>query len=257
MLLCSGNDCACRALRIDVHVVHHDEIALQAAKLLSTMCKEAVKQRGVFTLALSGGSTPVPLFRLLRRPEWLQQMLWDRTRVFWADERCVGPKHPSSNYGVATQELLDHVRADAVYRMHGEAEPEAEAKAYSQTLCKAVHAGKRGIPRFDCILLGMGEDGHTASLFPGNQLLAKTRGELVIAVKAAHLGNCPESRRITLNFPVLNEARCCMFIVAGAAKRKALRTALDLLAPPYLPVQCIRPRQGKLIWIVDEEAARS
>ena len=126
--------------------------------------------------------------------------------------------------------------------MHGEREPEAEARAYARTMLEAVPAGENGIPRFDCILLGMGEDGHTASLFPDSPLLTASDGELVAVARAKHLGDRPESRRLTLTLSVL--------------KRTPLRAALDLLAPPRLPVQLVRPPRGELVWIVDEAACR-
>ncbi len=245
------------SLRLAVHVVPDGEtLALRAAERISALCAEAVNRRGIFTLALSGGSTPLTLFRLLSRPEWRQRLVWERTRVFWADERCVGPDHEASNYGAAVRELLVHVRAGSVHRMHGEREPEAEARAYARTMLEAVPAGENGIPRFDCILLGMGEDGHTASLFPDSPLLTASDGELVAVARAKHLGDRPESRRLTLTLSVLNEARCCLFLAAGEAKRTPLRAALDLLAPPRLPVQLVRPPRGELVWIVDEAACR-
>lgn len=119
----------------------------------------------------SGGSTPLTLFRLLRTEAWAARVDWAHTRVFWVDERCVAPDHPASNYGAANQELLAHVPAAEIYPMDGEIDPGESAVAYEELLRQHVPA-EEGMPRLDCALLGMGDDGHTASLFPGSPLLA-------------------------------------------------------------------------------------
>ena len=239
-----------------VHVVPDREaLARRAAEQICALCVDTLRHKDIFTLALSGGNTPVDLFRLLCRPEWQQRMVWARTLVFWADERCVGPDHPESNYGMAMRELLIHIRAASVCRMRGEDEPAAAALAYERLLRENVPADENGIPRFDCILLGMGADGHTASLFPESPLLNEKKA-LVAVGRAAHLGDLPESRRLTLTLPVLNAARCCLFLAGGENKRASLRAALDLMAEPNLPVQFVRPENGKVVWIVDEAACQ-
>ena len=235
-------------------------IAERAAAYIAGLGRNAIVEKGFFTLALSGGHTPLTLFRLLASPKWQKHLGWGlsewaRTRVFWADERCVAPEHPESNFGNADRVLfgsLGHGETEFLFRMHGEAEPEAAAIAYAHQLCEYVPARLNGIPRFDCILLGMGEDGHTASLFPGSDLSPK--GALVAVARAGHLGDRPESRRLTLTLPVLNAAACCLFLVSGSAKQKPLKAALNLLARPVLPVQHVRPVNGKLLWIVDRDA---
>ena len=126
-----------------------------AAGLLAARCAEAVSRRGVFTLALSGGSTPLTLFRLLRTEAWAARVDWAHTRVFWVDERCVAPDHPASNYGAANQELLAHVPAAEIYPMDGEIDPGESAVAYEELLRQHVPA-EQGMPRLDCALLGMG-----------------------------------------------------------------------------------------------------
>ncbi len=247
---------SCGTLQLAVHVVPDREaLARRAAEQICALCVETLRRRDFFTLALSGGSTPLHLFRLLAHPEWLQRMVWPRTLVFWTDERCVDPDHPESNYGMALRELLMHVRAGSVYRMRGEEDPATAARTYERLLRERVPANENGIPRFDCILLGMGEDGHTASLFPGSPLLEEEK-TLVGVGRAPHPGNLPESRRLTLTLPVLNAARCCLFLAAGEKKRVPLRSALDLLAEPGLPVQRVRPKKGQIVWIVDEAACR-
>ena len=231
-------------------------VACCAAERLCALCAEAVERDGVFTLALSGGSTPLELFRLLRTEIWRERFDWRHTRVFWVDERCVDHNHAASNFGAANRELLAHVPAAGVFPMHGEGDPEESAVAYEATLRRWIPAGADGLPHLDCALLGMGEDGHTASLFPGSSLLedwALRSGRLTDACTATHLSG-PESRRLTLTLPMLNASKTCLFLATGAGKRAVLRQALDLLAPPLLPVQRVRPLRGELAWVVDAQA---
>ena len=171
-MLQSKTDNPLDGLHLETYVrADADGVASCAAGLLAARCAEAVSRRGVFTLALSGGSTPLTLFRLLRTEAWAARVDWAHTRVFWVDERCVAPDHPASNYGAANQELLAHVPAAEIYPMDGEIDPGESAVAYEELLRQHVPA-EEGMPRLDCALLGMGDDGHTASLFPGSPLLA-------------------------------------------------------------------------------------
>ena len=187
-------------LRLFLHVEADVEgAARRAAEIVAARCAEAVARRGVFTLALSGGSTPLPLFRLLRTQAWQDRVDWAHTRVFWVDERCVPADDPASNYGVANRELLAHVPAAAIFPMDCLSDPGEAAVAYEETLRQHVPA-ENGGPRLDCALLGMGADGHTASLFPGSPLLqpeALSSGRLTGAAVAEGMEPKPESRRIT------------------------------------------------------------
>ncbi len=244
-------------LHLDVAVCADPDGAAEcAAGRLAALCAEAVARRGVFTLALSGGSTPLRLFRLLRTEAWAQRIDWPHTRVFWVDERCVSSADPASNYGAANRELLAHVPAAAIYPMDGEGDPDESAVAYEATLRAHIPA-EAGMPRLDCALLGMGSDGHTASLFPGSPLLlpeALRSGRLTGAALAERLAPAPESRRMTLTLEMLNAARCCLFLVTGAEKHAPLGAALNLLAPASLPVQMVRPSDGSLVWVLDGQA---
>lgn len=244
-------------LRLFLHVEADAEgAARRAAEVVAERCAQAVARRGVFTLALSGGSTPLPLFRLLRTEAWKARVDWARTRVFWVDERCVSPDDPASNYGVANRELLAHVPAAAIFPVDCLSDPGESAVAYEAILREHVPAEDGG-PRLDCALLGMGGDGHTASLFPGSPLLlpeALGSGRLTGAAVAESMAPRPESRRITLTLPMLNASRCCLFLVTGAGKRQRLRQALDLLATEDMPARLVRPAQGDLIWVMDEAA---
>jgi len=217
-------------------------------------------RHGRFSVALSGGSTPRALYSLLATDEFVARVDWSRLHVFWGDERCVPPDHPESNYGMARQALLDHVRIPLsnIHRIPCEREPRLAAAAYEQTLRAWFSGGSAGrrvrereTPRFDLILLGMGEDGHTASLFPGAAALGE-RTRWVVACQVIALG----AWRVTLTPIVINAAAHVMFLVSGAHKAERLR---QVLAGPYrpdeLPAQIVRPTRGRLVWLVDKAAA--
>ncbi len=245
-----------RSIHLSLHIHKTPEaMAERAAHLFAAACEEAVNERGVFRVALSGGQTPVPLFHLLAQSDWADRLPWDKMVFFWADERCVGPDHPESNYGMARRELLSHVPATHFYRMRGEEDPVEAAARYEAQIREDFALAPGALPRFDFILLGMGEDGHTASIFPNSPLLGVKKPEEKRRLVADVYVPERKADRITLTLPVLNNARCCMFLVAGAEKHAALANALNLLTEPVLPAQLVRPRIGDLIWSVDEAAA--
>ncbi|MDR1947570.1 MAG: 6-phosphogluconolactonase [Desulfovibrio sp.] len=225
------------------------DMAGEAADVIASMYSEAVADRGCFILALSGGKTPIPLFHTLCRPEWTRIMDWSKIAVYWADERCVPPESEESNYHTARTELLSGVDATRYYRMKGEDIPETAAAAYAGLLADHFHLAEGELPRFDCILLGVGTDGHTASLFPGDLALSNTK-DTVIDVYPPK-GSTP---RLTLSLPVLNNARCCIFMASGRVKHHILSTALNLMSAPLLPAQMVRPHSGRLCWIIDGNA---
>lgn len=228
-------------------------LAWEAAARVAAAGRAAVQARGRFTLALSGGSTPLELFRLLALSEWLVRAPWQQTAIFWADERCVPPDHPDSNYGAARAALLERLplAPEQVHRWHGESpDPAAEASRYARELRSRIETGPDGMPRLDLILLGMGADGHTASLFPHSPALRITT-EPAAANADAH-----GARRLTLTLPALNAARAVLFLVAGADKAETLARVLE--GPPRpedLPAQAVRPHDGTLSWLVDAAAA--
>jgi 6-phosphogluconolactonase len=240
-----------RSIHLTLHI-HKDAAAMaeRAAHLFAGYCEEAVAERGVFTAALSGGNSPIPFFRLLAGGGWAERLPWDKMHIYWVDERCVAPEHADSNYGMARRELLSHVSATRYHRMKGEEPPERAAQLYEDLLREHFRLGPGEVPRFDFILLGLGEDGHTGSLFAESPGLSEKK-RLVIDQYV------PERKadRLTLTLPVLNNARCCLFLVNGEDKHLVLAKAHDLLARPGLPAQMVRPRRGDLIWIVDEQAA--
>ncbi len=238
----------CLSLRI---VEDPLQVAEQAALNVERLCHAAMKDHGVFNIAISGGKTPIPLFRLLSSPAWTNRLPWDKFNLYWVDERCVGPDQEQSNYRVAREELLSHVAITNFYRMRGEMDPQEAAHAYETLLQSHFKLEKGALPRFDCVLLGMGADGHVASLFPGFTDYFLT-DNMVIDQYVPKL----RSSRITLTLPVINNAAACIFLVSGREKHGALSRTLDLLTTPELPAQKVRPANGELIWIVDEAAAQ-
>lgn len=229
------------------------ELFEAAAEVVVHTAKNAVEQRGRFTIALSGGSTPKSLFNLLATNA-RTVLPWDRMFFFWGDERHVPPTDPESNYRMAEEAMLSKipVAAGNVFRIPAEnPDAAAAADAYEQTLRKFFQLGPGEIPIFDLILLGMGPDGHTASLFPGSAGLQE-KSRLVIANWVDKL----KTSRLTLTLPVLNAARCVAFLVSGTDKAAVLKTVLEEDAPAeQYPSKLIRPNNGKLIWLVDRAAA--
>ena len=226
-------------------------IAQQAVETLEVLCNEAIAEKGAFNLAISGGSTPIPLFRLLAEPAWRDRFPWEKINLYWVDERCVPPESPESNYGVARKELLSFIPATKFYRIKGELKPFEAALNYEELLIKNFDLKDDELPRFDCMVLGMGADGHVASLFPDIADYIDTHYK-VIDIYVPKI----RQSRITLTLPVINNAKACIFIVSGREKHPAVSRALNLLTSPDLPAQKVRPTDGELIWILDEAAAQ-
>ena len=229
------------------------ELFAAAAEEVVRAANEAVAQRGRFTIALAGGSTPKSLYNLLATNA-RTALPWDRMFFFWGDERHVPPTDPDSNYRMADETMLSKIPVAAanVFRMKTE-NPDAAAVAedYEQTLRKFFQQEPGQVPTFDLILLGMGPDGHTASLFPDTAALQE-KSRLVLANWVEKM----KTYRITLTLPVLNAARCVTFLVSGTDKATALHAVLEEDVPgEQYPAKLVRPRQGKLIWLVDRAAA--
>ncbi len=238
-----------------------DDLMRTTATGIVDAARAAVAERGVFTIALSGGATPQRLFEMLASPVVSGEVPWEDFQVFWGDERHVPPDHPDSNYRMAKEALLDRVPIPAqnTHRIPAELpNPSAVAAAYEDELKHAfdledgapsnLHAA---MPRFDLILLGIGEDGHTASLFPHSPALAE-RTRLVVANPVEKLG----TTRITLTLPVINNAERVWFLVTGGSKAKILH---DVIEGPYtpddLPSQYVNPTDGELLFLLDSTAA--
>jgi len=224
-----------------------------AAELVASAANEAVAERGRFSIALSGGSTPKSLYTLLATNA-RTSLPWDRMFFFFGDERHVPPTDPESNYRMADEVMLSKVPVAQtnVFRVEAEnPDAKAAAEAYEKSLRKffALEAGQ--VPSFDLILLGMGPDGHTASLFPGTAALQE-KSKLVVENWVEKL----KTSRISLTLPVLNAARCVAFLVSGTDKAPVLKSVLESNTPgEQYPAKLVRPAQGKLIWLIDRAAA--
>jgi 6-phosphogluconolactonase len=223
-------------------------LADAVARHIVARAAEAVAATGRFTLALAGGSTPRAAYAQLATDAFAHRVEWGRVHVLWGDERCVPPDDPRSNYRMAKEALLDRVPipAQRIHRIRGEDDPEKAAAEYEGELRALL--GREGL---DLALLGMGEDGHTASLFPGQAAVHET-ARWVLAVPT------PDATmwRITLTPALLNQARNVTFVVAGAGKAERLQQVLQgPFTPDLLPAQAIRPVEGQLTWMVDETAA--
>ncbi len=228
------------------------ELMHAAAEEVVRGAAEAVGEHGRFTWALSGGSTPRDLYRLLASPLYRDRLPWSSIHVYWGDERHVPPDDADSNFRMAREAMLDAVPLPAanIHRIHAE-EPDAEvaAKAYETELREQFHSALGEWPRFDLILLGLGKDAHTASLFPGGEAVHE-RERLVVApwVEAQN------TFRITLTPPVLNSARLAVFLTAGDDKAEPLRAVLEgTRDPSRYPAQIVG---GNRLWLVDRAAAR-
>jgi 6-phosphogluconolactonase len=251
--------------RADAQVrVYRDagEVALKAARYFARLADQYVVGSGRFTVALSGGSTPRAMFARLAEAPFLDTVPWESIYFFWGDERSVPPDHPDSNYRMAHETLLSRapVPAEHIFRIPAELpDPERAADEYAAALVNfftkqspvSGTAPLGGLPRFDLIFLGMGPDGHTASLFPGTTALQVT-DRIVVANYVEKF----KTHRITLTAPVINNARNVTFVAAGADKAEALAEVLEGDYQPELyPSQLIHPHQGSLLWMVDEAAA--
>ena len=228
-----------------------------AARRFVGLAKTAIDGGGRFTAVLAGGSTPAALYRLLAQEPYRGQVNWPRTWIFFGDERCVPPDSRDSNYQMARETLLDHVPLPEVnvFPMHGEWPPQRAADAYALQLRAQLEDEGRSWPRFDLILLGMGDDGHTASLFPGMPALSVM--DQVVAATCVPDYVQPNVARVTLTLPVLNAAAAVLFLVAGERKAGAVARVLgrSRSAEP-LPAALVRPGDGTLTWLLDRAAAR-
>lgn len=225
--------------------------AIAAAGEFVSACAGTAIEGRLFVAAISGGSTPVALFRLLATKEYREQLDWGRIHLFWVDERCVPPTHKDSNFGAAYDTLLSRVPVPPgnVHRIMGELGPDEAAMRYEGELRR--HFGAEAIPCFDLVMLGMGADGHTASLFPGSPVLTE-QTRLAVPVSAEGLA----SHRVTLTLPVINHAYNVVFLVTGMDKAGVMREVLEggEGAGRY-PASHVRPENGRLVWFIDNEAA--
>jgi len=229
-------------------------LAQQTTDLFVRLAQESVAARGRFTVALAGGGTPKAAYALLAGAPYRDRVPWPQIHFFWGDERHVPPDHEESNYRMAYEAMLSKapIPATHIYRITAEQEAQQAADEYEATLRTAFQLEAGALPRFDLILLGMGPDGHTASLFPGTSAVHESK-RLVAApwVEKFH------TFRITLTPPVLCHAAHVVFAAGGADKTETLQHVLQgPYQPDLYPSQIVRPTQGTLLWLVDKAAAR-
>jgi 6-phosphogluconolactonase len=228
----------------------HD-LSEAAASWLARVSEEAREEHGYFAVALSGGNTPRALYQRLTGLPYVDAVAWPTWMVFFGDERAVPPDHPQSNYHMAWEALLSHVPVipERVHRMEAE-RPDREAAAgeYSSLLADTLPRGPGAAPRLHCILLGLGEDGHTASLFPGSPALDVEHRWVVPSIASYE-----PRERLTVTFPVINAAEFVAFLVSGESKGAALRGVVE----GTVPAARVSPRDGTLLWFLDEAAVAS
>lgn len=235
--------------------IFHDAAALAeaAAARWAELYTAAVADHGAFHVALSGGITPNRTYQRLAQPDLAAHMDWTRIHIYFGDERCVPPDSGDSNFRLAREALLRHVPCpDAnVHRIAGEAAPEAAAAAYARTLLTAAPQAS-GFPRLDLVLLGVGSDGHTASLFPGTAILdVADRAVAAVFVEQQH------TARISLTLPAINNARNILVLCEGEAKAEVVGEVFEpTRRTPVYPIERVQPRAGRIEWYLDRAAAR-
>jgi len=227
------------------------QLSTAGATLFAESAEHAIARKGLFTVALSGGSTPRGMHRLLARKPFRSAISWEQTHIFWVDERCVPVEDAASNYGAACKDFIHRVPISKtnVHPMPVHMEPQEGAGYYQNEIMGFFKTAPNEIPIFDLILLGIGTDGHMASLFPGT-LALQEQEKLVTVVKGGH----PEVHRFTMTYPILNQAREVVFLASGKGKAAVVKALIEEKQGD-LPAAGIKPRFGKLIWLMDQNAA--
>lgn len=232
------------------------EWAQDAAAFILSVGEQAIKSQGRFIIALSGGSTPKTLYQFLATPEWKTRLDWSRIFFLFGDERCVPPDHPESNFKMAQTALFQplNIHPHHICRMKGEHEdPTAAAQEYEETIRRLTKSPSSKVPLIDLVLLGLGDDGHTASLFPGTAALQEQNRSVTV-------GHAPTGirTRLTLTLGVLNHAAVVLFLVTGSGKAEIVRRVIESDSEPdrSLPAAKISPESGRLVWMLDQAAAQ-
>ncbi|MBH0203715.1 MAG: 6-phosphogluconolactonase [Nitrospira sp.] len=232
------------------------EWAQEVAAFIVSVGEQAIRSKGRFIMALSGGSTPKTLYQVLATPEWKARLDWSRIVFLFGDERCIPPDHPDSNFKMAHSALFQplNVHPDHIFRMKGESEnPTAAAQEYEETIRRLTASRPPHMPIIDLVLLGLGDDGHTASLFLGTAALREDK-------RIVTVGQAPTGirSRLTMTLGVLNHAAVVLFLVTGAGKAAMVRRVLDPEsdADRSLPAAKISPESGRLVWMLDHSAAQ-
>ena len=229
------------------------ELSRKAAEQFVALAGEAGRSSGRFAVALSGGSTPRALYALLGSAPYRERIDWRQVHLFWGDERCVPPDHPESNYRMVREALLSKISLPEgnIHRVAGEKDPPTAAADYEKELRLFFDSAQSGVPRFDLVLLGLGEDGHTASLFTGSAAVNE-RQQWAATAYVVRL----KAHRLTLTLPVINAAAQVTFLVSGQSKSAVVKEMLGKTpAPENYPAAQIAPADGRLTWLVTADAA--
>jgi len=235
------------------------DLSIAAAEFIAEQAEINIKKKGIFTLVLSGGTTPRPVYEQLAHPPLINRVDWQKTHLFWGDERCLPPDHSESNFALAYQAMLSKIDIPTrnIHRIITEIEsPQKTAANYEEELRRFFRPNCQSeqdpyFPSFDLLLLGLGQDGHTASLFPGGQALEE--GERwVVAVEGA--SGSPAVPRITVTFPVINQSRYVVFLASGEDKREVFQEIVNRPETASYPAARVKP-SGKLLWFIDESLA--
>jgi 6-phosphogluconolactonase len=229
-----------------------EDLSRKAAEIFVDISRACIISKGKFTVAVSGGSTPRRLYALLGSDSYREKIDWSHVYFFWVDERCVPKEHGDSNYGLVFKILLSKLAMpdENIRRMKGEMEPEKAARAYEEDL--RTFFGKSALPAFDLILLGIGKDGHTASLFPDSETLGET-DRLVVPVFIEK----QQKQRITLTLPVLNNGSQVIILASGSAKADIIQELLGRKDRAMQYPSClVQPIRDNVLWLIDEEAAK-
>ena len=231
-------------------------VSSATAEHIVDMCSQAIRDRGVAYLALAGGGTPVAAYTLLSQPEYASGIEWSHLQVFWSDEQLVPPHHPDSNYRLTAEALLWRVPIplENIHRMRGELAQAEAAQEYENAMRTVLAPDKNGFPCFDLMMVGMGDDGHIASLFPGSPALLERQRWVVVAEH--NQPPPPLVPRLTLTLPMINAAVAVLVIVTGEKKAERMWQVLEgKPAGEPLPAQLIKPSSGRLLWLLDKPAA--
>jgi 6-phosphogluconolactonase len=237
---------------VDIEIVPNNAaLNRRAAQEFQCLAESAIAARGKFAVTLSGGNTPRAIYSLLAQ-QYKTTIPWDKVHIFFSDERHVPPDHPDSNYRMAKESLLANVPIPEknIHRVRTEMDAASAAQDYDNQLREFFHLNGNDWPRFDLIMLGLGDDGHTASLFPGTAALDESRRRVV-----ANWVEKLKSFRITFTFPLLNYAAEVLFLVSGANKAKILKEVLEP-GGTEVPAQRVLPKGGRLLWLADQDAGR-
>ncbi len=239
-------------MNAEQQVISHEDIVTEAAGRFVRACNDSVRERDIFQVALAGGSTPKALYKALAKPPYIDAVDWESSEVFFGDERNVQPQHEDSNYRMVSRCLLDHVPlvASQIHRMPGEGpDLERSAEGYEGVLRKRLIPDEEGVKAFGLVLLGLGPEGHTVSLFPGSPALEEQE-RWVVACRDPH----EDEMRLSLTLKAINQARRVWFLVTGEEKAGVVASVLNG-GGEGLPASRVDPTEGELLWLLDPAAA--